>query len=252
MSFDIIIKIILYKKVNMDFKKILKTKLNNYNLPNSNEICDNLITFNNLMLDYNKSHNLTSITEENDVIIKHFIDSTLPIDLFPNNSTIIDLGCGGGFPSIPLKIMNKTLNITAVDSVQKKTNFVQLASEALSFDNFNVVHSRIEDLAFKKEYREQYDIVISRALAQLSTVIEYSAPFLKNNGVIISYKGTNYKEELEKSKNALKLLNCKVESIKEYYVSELETTRYIIIIKKLGCTPNKYPRPQNKPRLKPL
>ena len=103
-----------------------------------------------------------------------------------------------------------------------------------------------------KEYREQFDMVISRALAPMPTIIEYSAPFLKNGGKIISYKGSNYKEEIEISKNALNQLNCTIEEIKEYNIDELNTSRYVIIIKKHNTIPNKYPRKQNKPRLNPL
>ena len=236
----------------MLLKEKLIEKLGKYNLSNNDELCDQLVKFNDLMLEYNKTHNITSITNEDDIIIKHFIDSLLPINIFKDNSKIIDLGCGGGFPSIPLKILNKNLNITAVDSVQKKTNFVKLVSNELNFDNFNVIHTRIEDLAINKEYREQFDMVISRALAPMPTIIEYSAPFLKNGGKIISYKGSNYKEEIEISKNALNQLNCTIEEIKEYKIDELNTSRYVIIIKKHNTIPNKYPRKQNKPRLNPL
>lgn len=236
----------------MLLKEKLIEKLNKYKLSNNDEICDQLIKFNDLMLEYNKIHNITSITNEDDIIIKHFIDSLLPINIFKDNTKIIDLGCGGGFPSIPLKISNKNLHITAVDSVQKKTNFVKIVSNELKFENFNVIHSRIEDLAFNKEYREQFDMVISRALAPMPTIIEYSSPFLKKGGKIISYKGPNYKEEIELSQNALKQLNCTIEEIKEYDLDELKTKRYVIIIKKLDTTPNKYPRKQNKPRLNPL
>ena len=205
------------------------------------------------LIETNKIHNLTTITEENDVIFKHFLDSILPVKLFKDNLKIIDIGCGAGFPSIPLKIINNTLNITAIDSVNKKIDFVSTEIKKLGISSgFDAIHTRIEDLAKNSAYREQFDYVISRALAKIRTNIEYSAPFLKQNGLIICYKGNNYLEELSESENALKELNCKVIDIKEYYISEIDAKRYIIIIKKIGKTPNKYPRSGNKPRLSTL
>lgn len=233
-------------------KKELKNIFNSYKIPNSDLILDNFETFHDMMIDYNSKHNLTSITEIPEALYKHYLDSILPFELFKDNSTVIDLGCGGGFPSIPLKIINNSLKFTAVDSVNKKTEFVNMVKNRLNFDNFTVIHSRIEELAFKKEYREQYDYVISRAVAPLNIILEYSAPFTKNNGHIICYKGSKYKEEIETAQNALKLLNCKVIDIKEYYIEEIDAFRYIIIIEKMGNISSKYPRKQNKPRLQPL
>jgi len=236
----------------MNITNELKKVLNKYNIKSDDKIVENIDNFNNLMLEYNKTHNLTSITEKNEIIYKHYLDSLLGLNLIENNSKVIDLGCGGGFPSIPLKIANNTLNFTAVDSVGKKTKFVEYAKNQLNLDNFNVINSRIEDLAFKSEYREKYDIVVSRAVASLPTIIEYSAPFLKNNGTIICYKGINYLDEIKLSDNALKQLNCKIVDIKEYYIEEINQKRYFIIIKKFETISNQYPRKQNKPRLQPL
>lgn len=243
---------IINKKDYMNIKENIKKVFNKYNIEISDEKAENIDKFNNLMLDYNKIHNLTSLTSEFDVIYKHYLDSVLAQNIIPNNSKVIDLGCGGGFPSIPLKIINETLIFTAVDSVGKKTNFVESAKNTLNLDNFNVINSRIEDLAYDNNYREQYDIVVSRALASLQTVIEYSAPFLKNGGKIISYKGSNYEEEIKLSKNALNKLNCKIVEIKEIFIEELETYRYFIVIEKFDTISKTYPRKQNKPRLQPL
>lgn len=205
-----------------------------------------------MMIKYNESHNITNITEEDEVIIKHYLDSILPVELIKDNSKVIDLGCGGGFPSIPLKIMNNTLDFTAIDSVNKKTEFVKSVANELKLDNFNVIHTRIEDLAFKNEFREKYNYIVSRAVAPLNVILEYSAPFAKNDGYILCYKGSKYQEEIDSAQNALKLLNCKVEKVKEYYIEEIDAYRYIIIIKKYDQINKKYPRKQNKPRLQPL
>ena len=216
------------------------------------------------MLEYNKTHNLTAITEENDVIFKHYLDSLLGLLVFEeyfkkstyqqinnkennqiktntsinngNNKNlngnilnkIIDIGAGAGFPSIPLCIANDNLNITALDSVNKKTNFINLAKNEYNLNNLSVINGRIEDLAKKSEHRQQYDYVISRAVAELPTLLEYCAPMLKNNGKIIAYKGSNYINELDKSKNALKLLNCTLEKVYEFYIEEIDIFPFIL------------------------
>lgn len=236
----------------MDFKNKIKEKFNKYNINIDDNQIELLYNFHENLLKYNEIHNLTRIIDADDAIIKHYLDSVLPIKLLKNDSKIIDIGCGGGFPSIPVKILNDKLNITAIDSVNKKTNFVNLMKNTLNFSDFEVIHTRIEDLAHNLNYREKFDYAISRAVAPLNTIIEYSAPFLKNNGYIISYKGSNYEEELKNSTNALEKLHCKVEKIEKYYIEELDTYRYAIIIKKLGDISKNYPRKNNKPRIQPL
>lgn len=233
-------------------KELLEKTFKKYNiLYNSNQI-NNFLKYYKMLINYNKSHNLTSITDIPDVVIKHYLDSVLPFQLIEDNSKIIDLGCGGGFPSIPLKIMNESFDFTAVDSVSKKTDFVRSVANELGFDNFNIIHSRIEDLAFNSNYREKYDYIVSRAVAPLNIILEYSAPFAKDQGLIICYKGSKYKEEIDASSNALKQLNCEIIDIKEYYIDEIDQYRYVLIIRKNGQLSTKYPRKQNKPRLQPL
>lgn len=235
----------------MDIDKLEKT-LNKYSINCEKDCITKLIQFNNQMLKYNKTHNLTSITDEDGVLYKHFLDSLLPINLFKENSQIIDIGCGGGFPSVPLAIINSKLNILAIDSTKKKTDFVEMAKNTLNIHNLSVKNARIEDIAHSQDYRESFDTVISRAVAPLNTIIEYSAPLLKIGGQIIAYKGSNYKEELNEAENALKILNCRISDIKKYHIDEIDADRVAIIIEKMDKTPNKYPRPQNKPRLQPL
>ena len=233
-------------------KEKLKAILDKYSINTTIKELNDFEIFNNELIEYNKIHNITNITEEDDVLYKHYLDSVLPYDLFQNNSKVLDIGCGGGFPSIPLKIINNTLKFTAIDSVNKKTEFVKSISNKLNMNDFNVIHTRIEDIAKKKEFREQYDYVISRAVAPLNIILEYSAPMTRNNGLIVCYKGSKYQEEIDNAKNALKVLNCEIVDIKEYYIEEIEAYRYIILIKKKDTINIKYPRGQNKPRLQPL
>lgn len=230
----------------------IKTLFNEYNIEINEKNAENLVKFNEIMQNYNKIHNLTSITNDNEVLLKHLLDSILPLNLFKENQKIIDIGCGAGFPSIPLSIMNNKLQITALDSVQKKINFVNIAKNELNLSNLQPIHARIEDFANNSENRESFDIVISRAVAPLNIILEYSAPLLKNDGYIIAYKGSNYQEEVENAKNALKILDCKVEKIIEYPVKELKTSRFVLKIRKNSKISSKYPRKGNKPRLQPL
>lgn len=204
------------------------------------------------MIKFNEHTNLTAIIEERDVLYKHFLDSIIPEKLIKKNTNIIDIGCGAGFPSIPLKIIRPDLNFTAVDSTKKKTEFVELVKNQLNLENFNVIHTRIEDLARKKEYRESFDMVISRAVANLSTLLEYSAPLVKNNGTILCYKGHTVLEELKSAENCLKILDLEVTNVHEIEISEINAKRYIVEIKKKSTIPNKYPRKLNHPRTKPL
>lgn len=237
----------------MNFREKLKEIFGKHNISLSDKQAKNFEKYYENLIKINQIHNLTAITEENDVIYKHFLDSVLPVGELNNNSKILDIGCGAGFPSIPLAIMNNTLKIIAIDSVGKKVDFVNNTAQILDLSqNIQAKHTRIEDLARKSEYREQFDYVVSRAVAPLNIILEYSAPFLKNNGYIISYKGSNYEEELKNSENALKLLNCKLKNVKEYLLPDINTTRYVLIIQKIDNISTKYPRGQNKPRTNPL
>lgn len=232
--------------------KGLKEKLIKYNINFIDEDIDKLISFEELLLQENKIHNLTSITDDDGVLYKHFIDSLLPEQIFKENSQIIDIGCGGGFPSIPLSIIRKDVEITAIDSTNKKINFVNNVKKDLNLVNLKPFCARVEDIGNNPKYREKFDYVVSRAVAPLNTIIEYSAPLLKDNGLIVAYKGSNYEEEIKLAKNALNLLNCSIKDIKKYTINEINSMRAVILIEKNGKIPLKYPRKQNKPRINPL
>ena len=203
-----------------------------------------------LLIEWNNKFNLTAITEQKDVIYKHFLDSVSSANLIKENSYVLDIGAGAGFPSLPLKILRPDLKIVMLDSVNKKVLFLQEVVKNLKLNNVFAVHARAEDLAQKKEYRESFDYVVSRAVSRLNTLAEYSLPFLKQNGKLIAYKSVDTEIEIEESKNAFNILGGKVDKIED--VSYEKNDRKLIVILKTFKTPNKYPRSGNKPRLQPL
>lgn len=241
----------------------IKNILKQYNIPINDNQVQKISNFVSMMKEYNKTHNITAITDDIEILYKHILDSLLPYQkiqdicdsIYKSSHTdakILDIGCGGGFPSVPLAIVLNNAEITALDSVHKKTAFVELVKKAENLNNLNILTDRIENIASKQNYREQFDIVTSRAVAPLNIILEYSAPMLKNGGFIIAYKGSNYLEEIENAKNALNILDCKIDKIIEYKVSEIDANRYILQIIKKSKISTKYPRKQNKPRLQPL
>ena len=205
----------------------------------------------NLMLEWNKKINLTSITDEEDIIIKHFVDSLSINKYLSKNKNVMDVGTGAGFPGIPLKIFNEDIEFILVDSLNKRINFLEEVKQALNINKLELVHSRIEDLAKDIKYRKKIDIVVSRAVANLSVLSEYMLPFVKIGGFCICMKGPNIDDELENSKNAIKILGGKIEKV-ESLVLPGNLERNIIIIKKEKETPNSYPRKAGIPSKKPL
>ena len=212
----------------------------------ANQFCQYLF----LLLEWNEKFNLTAITNIDEIIDKHFIDSSLPYKNFKDDAYIVDIGAGAGFPSIPLKILNPTLKMVLIDSVNKKIIFIKEVISVLHLENIDGIHTRIEDLAVKKEYREKFDYAISRAVSKLNTLCEYSLPLVKIGGKMIAYKSLGLKEELEVSVNAIKILGGKVNKVEDFSYNELD--RKIIIIDKIIATDKKYPRSKNKPRIQPL
>ena len=201
------------------------------------------------LIEWNNKFNLTAITQPKDVEIKHFVDSILPNDLLGDCKNICDIGCGAGFPSIPLAILNPDKKFTLVDSVNKKISFINYIIEILDLPNVTAIHSRVED--FAKNNFQYFDACVARALASMPTLVEYTLPLIKKDGFLFAYKGVNYKEELEQCSKILGILNGKLQEVKEYELTE-EEKRFVLVVQKIGDCPKKYPRPGNKPRLQPI
>lgn len=202
-----------------------------------------------LLTEYNEKFNLTAITERSEIDEKHFLDSALAARFFPTGATVIDVGTGAGFPSIPLKILRPDLRITMIDSLQKRIGFLETVIEELGLTDVRAQHARAED--FAKTEREKYDCATARAVAPLNVLAEYCLPFVKTGGLFLAYKGQNAASEALSARNAFAILGGTEPKI-DFYTLPSGDKRGLIESKKVTKTPPKYPRGQNKPRLSPL
>ena len=206
----------------------------------------------NLLIEWNKKINLTAITEPNEIILKHFVDSLTISKYISDGTRVVDVGTGAGFPGIPLKIYRQDIEITLLDSLQKRINFLDEVIRELNLEKIETIHSRVEDFGKDKKYREKFDIATSRAVANLATLSEYLLSLVKVGGKVISMKGSLIEEELENSKNAIKILGGKIEKVDEFDLPNSDISRNIVLIDKIKETPNKYPRKAGEPSKKPL
>lgn len=216
------------------------------------EQLEKFYSYMSLLLEWNEKMNLTAITEPNEIILKHFVDSLTILNEINNNSKVVDVGTGAGFPGIPLSIANESLKITLVDSLNKRLIFLQEVIDKLELKNIEIVHSRAEDFGQNKKYRENFDIATSRAVANLSTLSEYLIPLVKINGKCICMKASDVEEEINQAKNAINVLGGTIEKIEEFKLPESDIGRTIIIINKQKQTPNKYPRKAGTPSKEPI
>ena len=216
------------------------------------EQMDKFYKYMNLLIDWNEKINLTAIIEPNEIILKHFIDSITILKDIKDGSIVVDVGTGAGFPGIPLSIMNPTLKITLVDSLNKRLIFLQEVINELDLKNVELVHARAEEFGRNKKYREKFDVATSRAVANLATLSEYLLPLVKINGKAISMKAGNASQEIEDAKKAIKTLGGNINNIEEFKLPQSDIGRTIIIIDKISGTPGKYPRKPGTPAKEPI
>lgn len=204
-------------------------------------------TYYRLLTEWNEKFNLTAITERNAVYVKHFADSLLGEYLVPENATLLDIGAGAGFPSLPIKIVRDDVTLTMVDSLKKRVNFLSCLIDELKLDKTTALHARAEDL----NCRGSYDCVVARAVAPLNTLCEYCLPFVKTGGIFIAYKAGDCEEETAAAKNAVKILGGDKADIIKRRLDD-DTVRSLVVIGKVTDSPAKYPRGKNLPRKSPL
>ena len=207
-----------------------------------------------LLVEWNQKINLTAITEKEEVYLKHFYDSIAPIlqGLIENQEIkLLDIGAGAGFPSLPMKILYPQLDVTIIDSLNKRINFLQLLAEDLDLEGVHFYHGRAEDFAQDKHFRAQFDIVTARAVARMQVLSELTIPYLKVGGKLLALKASHAPDELTEAQNALNLLFSKVEDNISYTLPNGDP-RYITIVEKKKETPNKYPRKAGMPNKRPL
>ncbi len=211
-------------------------------------------TYKELLLEWNNKINLTAITDEEEVDIKHFLDSltVLNTGYIKNGDRIIDVGTGGGFPGLPLKIVNNSCEVVLLDSLNKRIKFLNEVIDKLGLKNINSIHGRAEDFGRNEEYREKFDIVVSRAVASLNILSEFCLPFAKVGGHFIAMKGPEIKEEIKGAERAIKLLGGSIEDQMDMKLPFSDIVHTLIVIKKIKTTSTKYPRNPGKPKKSPL
>lgn len=225
----------------------MKEIFDNYGINLTEEQLKKFEKYYELLIEYNEKFNITAITKKEEVIVKHFVDSIYKVDKL--KGSLLDVGSGGGFPAIPLKIVNDNLTVTCLEATGKKCEFLRAVKSGLNLDNFFVINGRAEEIARDNKYREKFDYCSARAVARLNTLAEYCMPFVKVGGEFIAFKG-DYTEELVEAENAIKVLGGEVNKVTEFTINEAK--RGIIYVKKVKNTDKKYPRGKGKERKCPL
>lgn len=234
--------------------KTMEEGFKNLKLPYCEDIENKFVLYRDLLKEWNQKINITSIEDDEEIYLKHFIDSVLLLnkDNMNENKKIIDVGTGGGFPGLPLKIINDNFEVTLLDSLRKRIDFLKEVSNVLNLKNVKLIHGRAEDFGQNKEYRENYDICVSRAVAPLNVLSEYCIPFVKVGGYFAAYKSDNISQEITNSDKAIRELGGKIKEIREISIPGADIIRKIVIIEKIQTTKAKYPRKAGKPSKDPL
>ncbi len=234
--------------------EILKKEASKFNIELTEKMLERFQVYTDMLLEYNSFMNLTAITDPYEVKIKHYLDSLTLLceDKLKSGYKVIDIGAGAGFPSLPNAIVREDVSFTMLDSLGKRVNFLNDVVEKLELTNAVAIHSRAEDGGRDKKMRENYDIAVARAVADLAVLAEYALPFVKVGGYFLAMKGTAPSEEVERAKKAIKTLGGQIEKVSEIKIEPLELNHTIVVIKKIGKTPSVYPRKAGTPSKNPL
>jgi 16S rRNA (guanine(527)-N(7))-methyltransferase GidB len=240
--------------MNVKQKEFLIENLQKIDIILEEEKIQQFITYYDILVEWNKVMNLTGITEFEEVVIKHFVDSLSLIKAVNPTKiqSVIDIGTGAGFPGIPLKIVYPNLEVVLLDSLNKRIKFLNTVIEKLHLSNIRCIHGRAEDFSRKAEYREQFDLCVSRAVANLASLSEYCIPYVKKAGMFISYKSGKIESELEEAKIAVKILGGKIDSSIKFYLPDTDMERSLVVIKKVSNTAKMYPRKAGIPAKEPI
>ncbi len=231
-----------------------KLGLEQLKIPYSDEKINQYLIYYEMLTEKNKVMNLTAITEFEDVVEKHFLDSLSLIKCMDLNRKmqVLDLGTGAGFPGIPLKIAFPELEIVLMDSLNKRVLFLQEVISELNLSGITAVHGRAEEMAVKKEYREQFDLCVSRAVANLSSLSEYCIPFVRVGGNFVSYKSGEVEEEVKQAGKAISVLGGKMVKVQKFVLPQTDVSRSFVQIEKKKRTPKSYPRKAGTPSRTPI
>ena len=225
----------------MDMIKFMEAALKRSQMNISEKALGQFMDYMDLLLDWNTRMNLTAITDKEQIVLKHFIDSLMLMKYMDLDGKMIDVGCGAGFPGLPLKIANEKIELTLLDSLNKRIVFLNEVIEKLGIENTQALHGRAEDIAFHKSHRQKYNIAVSRAVGRLHVLCEYCLPFVRIGGVFVAYKGFDVEEELEEAQKAIKEMGAALERVEKIEFGG-EFSRSLIFIRKKQDTSSKYPR----------
>jgi 16S rRNA (guanine527-N7)-methyltransferase len=235
-----------------DYEPFLyNTALSKLGIQLSDKQIEQFSVYADLLIEWNEKVNLTSITDPEEIVVKHFIDS-LTLNEFVQGQSLADIGTGAGFPGVPLKILRPELEIYLVDSLAKRLDFLKVVIDSLNLKGVETVHSRAEDFGRNSKYRDRFDRVTSRAVARLPILLEYAVPILKCNGYFLAAKGSLADEEVNESQKALKILGAEIKNIARFNLGQEAENRAIVVIEKMTQTPKEYPRKAGTPSKKPL
>lgn len=229
--------------VNMN-KQLFLNGLKKLNIEITDKQANQFEDYSNLLKEWNNKINLTAITDDDGISIKHFLDCVLPLKYIdvPYNASVADIGTGAGFPGLPIKIMRNDISLCLVDSLNKRINFLNEVTSRLELDNVQCIHARAEELAKDNKYREKFDFVISRAVANMTVLCEYCLPFIRVGGTFIALKSSEIKEETEEALSMIGNLGGKLKDIITAPLPESDIIRSLVIIEKVRSTPKSFPR----------